>query len=71
MAYSILADGKDDNAVEQLDVAIGMRTDPAEEARQALRQHQEATGMRFEDPDAPVSAEGDGTPAWMTTDEEF
>lgn len=48
-----------------------MTEDPAAEAIEALRAHQEAMGMRFEDPDAKVEASGDssGTPAWMTRDE--
>lgn len=48
-----------------------MREDPAEEAIEALRAHQEAMGMRFENPDAPVEApdDGSGTPGWMLRDE--
>jgi hypothetical protein len=48
-----------------------MIPDPAGEALAALREHQEAAGMRFENPDAPVAGKDDGTPAWMTRDEEF
>jgi len=49
-----------------------MKDDPAEEALEALRQHQEAMGMTFEDPDAPVSApDGSGIPSWMQRDEEI
>lgn len=71
VAYSVLAEGKDDDALERLDIAIGMAEDPAEEAVQALKAHQEAIGLRFEDPDAPVTAPDDGTPGWMTRDQEF
>lgn len=71
VAYSILAEGRDDEAVSQLDIAIGMVRDPADEAMTALRQHQRAAGIEFEDPDAPVSAADDGTERWMVTDEEF
>jgi hypothetical protein len=50
-----------------------MKESPEREALRALREHQEATGMRFADPDAPVPAAGeqDRVPGWMTTDEEF
>lgn len=48
-----------------------MREDPAAEAMAALREHQEALGMTFADPDAPVTVADDGTPAWMLNDEEF
>ena len=50
-----------------------MKDDPAEEALEALRQHQEAMGMTFEDPDAPVegTAGPDDLPRWMTEDEEL
>lgn len=73
MAYSLLAEGRSDAEVEQLDIAIGMIDDPAEEAIRELREHQEAMGMTFEDPDAPVAAagNGDGLPAWMTRDQDL
>jgi hypothetical protein len=50
-----------------------MLPDPAEDALAALRAHQEAAGMRFENPDARVAGpdRGDGVPGWMTADEEF
>lgn len=51
-----MADGRDERELEELDVAIGMTEDPADAAIAALRAHQEAAGMRFEDPDAPVPA---------------
>ena len=67
----MLAEGRDDAQLEELDVAIGMREDPAEEALAALREHQEAMGMRFDNPDEAVDAPGSGTgvPVWMTRDE--
>lgn len=34
---------------------IGMRFDPEKEALRALKAHQEAMGMVFDDPDAPVA----------------
>lgn len=55
MAYSILAENKNEQELETLDAEIGMIEDPAEEARQELRKHQAAMGMVFENPDAPVS----------------
>lgn len=71
MAYSIRAEGLDDRELEALDIEIGMTEDPAGEAIEALRAHQEAQGMRFEDPEAPVTAtRDDGLESWMTTDEE-
>jgi hypothetical protein len=44
-----------DEQLEQLDVSLGMVPDPADEALAALRAYQEAAGMTFEDPDAPVA----------------
>lgn len=50
------AQGKSERELEELDISLGMRQDPAQDAIEALRAHQEAMGMRFEDPDAPVAA---------------
>jgi hypothetical protein len=48
-----------------------MTGDPAAGAIEALRAHQAAQGMRFEDPDAPVTASrDDGLESWMVRDEE-
>lgn len=72
MSYAVLAQGKDDRQLEELDIAIGMTEDPYEDALAALRAHQRAAGIAFDDPDAPVAApDDDGLPPWMTTDEEF
>lgn len=57
--------------MEKLDIATGMLRDPAADAVAALREHQAAAGMAFEDPDAPVTIADDGTERWMVTDEEF
>jgi hypothetical protein len=48
-----------------------MTGDPAAEAIGALRAHQEAAGMQFENPDEAVEVpdDGSGTPAWMLRDE--
>lgn len=71
MAYSLRADGLDNQELEALDIEIGMAENPADEAVEALRAHQEARGMRFAEPDAPVTARpGDGLEPWMVTDEE-
>jgi hypothetical protein len=50
-----------------------MAEDPRQIALEELRQHQEKTGMTFENPDAPAEfADDDGrVPGWMTRDEEF
>lgn len=54
----MLAENRDTDALEELDIAIGMVSNPEEEALAALRAHQEATGMKFENPDAPVTPIG-------------
>jgi hypothetical protein len=41
---------------EKFEEDIGMRTSPEAVALAALRAHQEASGMAFDDPDAPVAA---------------
>jgi hypothetical protein len=49
-----------------------MAEDPAAEAVAELRRHQEAAGITFDDPDAPVTVPGDDDlPPWMTHDEEL
>jgi hypothetical protein len=55
VAYATLAEGRDENELEELDMALGMITDPADVAKAALRKYQEEMGMVFEDPDAPVA----------------
>jgi hypothetical protein len=55
VAYATLAEGRSDDELEELDISIGMLINPEDEARKALRAHQEATGLVFEDPDAPVA----------------
>jgi hypothetical protein len=64
VAYSIRAEGLDDRELEALDIEIGMTDDPAAEAIDALRAHQEAQGMRFEDPEARIAPPQDGT-GWI------
>ncbi len=44
-----------DDQLQEFEEEIGMRPDPEKEAKEALRAHQEAMGMRFENPDAPVA----------------
>lgn len=63
MAYALLAEGlRTEEELEELDIRTGMIADPADEAIAALRAHQEATGMTFDNPDTPVAAPwpGDG-----------
>lgn len=50
-----------------------MTEDPERVALEDLRRYQEEMGMRFDSPDAPVSApdDGDRVPGWMKQDEEF
>ncbi len=55
VAYATLAEGRDENELEELDMALGMITDPADVAKAALREYQQEMGMVFEDPDAPVA----------------
>jgi hypothetical protein len=40
--------------VQRFDEEIGMTVNPDEVAKAALKAHQEAMGMTFENPDAPV-----------------
>lgn len=54
MAYSVLAEGRSEEECEELDIEIGMVENPDTAAIIALRAHQEAAGMTFADPDAPV-----------------
>lgn len=46
----------DADQLEEFEGSIGMRTSPEAVAKAALRAHQEAMGMTFSDPDAPVAA---------------
>lgn len=46
----------DEGAVEKFEEDIGMRTSPEAMAKAALRAWQQAQGMTFADPDAPVAA---------------
>lgn len=73
VAYSVMAEGRSTEELEELDGQIGMTESPEQEALRALREHQEAAGMMFDNPDAPVAAAGNGDriPGWMTADEEF
>ena len=48
--------GRSEAELEELDYEIGMAEGPEQEALRMLRQHQEAAGMTFADPYAPVQA---------------
>ena len=50
----MLAEGLSEEELEELDTKVGMITDPEDVAREMLRAHQEAMGMVFAEPDAPV-----------------
>lgn len=65
----MLAEGRNEEEIEQLDIEIGMVTNPEEEALAALRAHQEVMGMQFDAPDAPVGPDdktlyGEGDIPW-------
>jgi hypothetical protein len=57
VAYAVATDGLDDEERERFEMEIGMAEDPAEAAIAELRAHQEAAGMHFDNPDAPVEAD--------------
>lgn len=59
-----------EEALEQLDASLGMVSSPEEQALAALREHQEALGMTFENPQAPVPPDdktlyGEGDVEWQ------
>lgn len=56
MAYATITAPMSPEEARKFDEDIGMRTSPESMARDALRKWQEAQGMTFEDPDAPVAA---------------
>jgi hypothetical protein len=47
--------GMDEDKAREFEEEIGMLRDPNKEAQEALRAHQEATGIVIENPDAPVA----------------
>ena len=61
----MMAEGRSDDELEQLDIGLGMVTNPEEEALAELRKHQQAAGITFEDPDAPVAGTGGEDLGWM------
>lgn len=65
MAYAILAEGRSEEELEELDGQIGMNEGPVAQALAELRKHQETMGMTFDDPEAPVP------PPLGSVDEEF
>ena len=66
MAWSFLCDGcQGEDELEELEITVGMREDPREQALADLRAHQEAVGLVFENPDEPV------LPPLGSQDEEF
>jgi hypothetical protein len=56
-----MAEGRDEDEMEKLDIEIGMAEDPADAALAALADYQKRAGMVFENPDAVVPGpEGTG-----------
>jgi hypothetical protein len=57
VAYAVITERMtDEERVIRFEEEIGMRTNPEEAAKAALRAWQEAQGITFDDPDAPVPA---------------
>lgn len=56
MAYATIADGMSAGDLREFEEKIGMRADPEKIALAELKAYQEAQGMKFENPDAPVAA---------------
>jgi hypothetical protein len=54
----MLAENRDEDGLEELDIALGMVSDPEQEALAALAAYQKEKGMVFENPDAPVAGDG-------------
>lgn len=55
VAYSFQAEHMTAEEEEDFQERIGMRRDPEQWAKEQLAAHQEAVGMTFTDPDAPVA----------------
>lgn len=45
----------DENQLREFEEQIGMLPDPKKDALAALKAHQQAMGLTFENPDAPVA----------------
>lgn len=45
VAYATLAEGRDEDGLEELDIAVGMIANPEEEALTMLRDYQRQMGM--------------------------
>jgi hypothetical protein len=43
-----------ENDLERFNEEIGMQADPNQLAKEALKAHQDAAGVTFDDPDAPI-----------------
>ena len=54
MAYVTAITGMNEDEIERFDIEIGMTEDPADDAKAALKAHQEEMGIVFENPDEPV-----------------
>ncbi len=58
----------DEDQLEKFEEDIGMKVNPEEEARKALKAYQEAAGIVIENPDAPVGPDAKAQ-AWMADEE--
>jgi hypothetical protein len=58
-----------EDQVREFEEEIGMRFNPEKQAREALRAYQEAQGMVFDNPDAPVAP--DAKSVALAEDEEI
>jgi hypothetical protein len=61
-------DGMEAEQLERFEEEIGMRVNPEDEAKKALKAFQEAQGMVIENPDAPVGPDAKAL-AWMKDEE--
>jgi len=63
---------QDEDQLTELDYQIGMAGSPEAEALRALREHQEAMGMAFDNPGGRVAVpDQEDVPGWMLRDEAF
>lgn len=62
-------EGMDEGEAERFECEIGMRRDPEQDAKDALRAYQEEAGIVIEDPDRPVAP--DDKAVAMAEDEEM
>ena len=61
--------GMDEDKAREFEEEIGMVADPVKDAKEALRAHQERSGIIIENPDAPVAPDAKSVAAMQ--DEEI